>query len=361
MKNELRLVAADGALLPAGEPDVEARAILGLLTNAAAMSATFHALNTIHLVLIDAAIQSRWHDKAAANLVALQQEGLRWSTDVWPATAAVPQAFVNAGNRTATYAPRIDAALAGGHVAQAVKLLDSFSSDLTGIRREVTAYRDQAGGTILRLLLPLGALTVGEASVLAVIAAEAVQTVKLIGDIDAIRQRIEDRARRIAADTALHLAKLDAVLFAVKHTDLSKPVMEWAKLFVVMVFVGTLPDLEREAFVSDIGEIYDKGSQLRQLGVDIFALANLGGVLLTLAGRVAGHDVKPVLALLDAQKQRADALAALLRTKPDAAAARRTFAAEAKRAHLLSEHCQRFQHAAVEAPREPSLLWFSPT
>jgi hypothetical protein len=361
MSNELRLVAADGELLPAGEPDVEARSILDLLANSAAMSATFHALNHIHLVLVDAAIQSRWHNKASANLGTLQKHGLRWITDVWPAAAAVPQAFVNAGDRTEAYAPRVDAALAAGDFAQAAKLLDGLSGDLTDIKREVTAYRDQAAGVALQLLLPLGALTVGEASVGAVIAAEAAQMVQLLADIAAIQKRMEERAERIAADTALHLAKLDAVLFAIKHADLSKPVMEWSKAFVAMIFIGTLPDLEREAFVSDIGEIYDKGSQLRQLSVDIFALANLGGVLLALAGRVAGHDVKPILALLDAQKQRAGALAAQLRSKPDAENARRVFAGEVSRARLLSEHCQRFQYAAVEAPREPSMLWFSPT
>lgn len=360
MSNELRLVAADGELLPAGEPDVEARTILDLLATASGISATFHALNNIHLILVDAAIQSRFHDKAAANLNALQKQGLEWITRVWPGAAAVPQAFVNAGNRTETYAPRIDAALAAGDAGQAAHLLDGFSGDLANIRKDLVGYRDLSGLVGVGLLLPVGALTLGEASVPAVIAAEAAQTVQLIEDIKTIQKRIEDRARKIAGDTALHLAKLDAVLFAIKHTEMPKPVMEWAKSMVVMIFIGTLPDLEREAFENDIGEMYTKGSQIRQLSVDIFALVNLGGVLLSLAGRLGGHDVQKVLTLFDAQKQRADALAAQLRAKPDPQSVRRAFAAEAQRASLLSEHCKRFQHAALEAPREPSMLWFAP-
>ncbi|HEX3107766.1 MAG TPA: hypothetical protein VHU41_01645 [Thermoanaerobaculia bacterium] len=361
MNNELRLVAADGQLLPAGEPDVEARTILGLLANAAAMSATFHVLNTFHLELIDSAIQTRWHDMAAGNLEKLQKQGLRWISEAWPGAAAVPQAFVNAGNQAAVYAPTVDAALAAGDVALAARLLDGFSADLTNVKREVTAYRDQSGGILLGLLPSLGALTVGEASVTTVMAIEAAQTLQLLADIAAIVKRMEDRARKIAADTALHLANLDAMLFAIKHSDFTKPIMEWAKAYVTMVFIGTLPDLQREAFVSDVGEIYVKGSQVRQLSVDIFALANIGGVLLSLAGRAAGHNLTPVVGLLDAQKQRADALAAQLRTKPDVESARKAFAGEAARAVLLSEHCQRFQNAIVEAPREPKLLMFTPT
>lgn len=361
MNNELRLVAADGELLPAGEPDVEARAILGLLKLSAEISATFHALQTIHLVLVDRAIQSRWHDKAAANLTTLQTQGMQWITDVWPAATAVPQAFVNAGVAATTYAPRVDGALVANDVALAIKLLDSLSAELITIRGQITGYRDQAGKVALGLLLPLGALTAGESSIGAVMAVEATQTLKLIDEIAAAAKRIEERAKKIAADTALHLAKLDASITAIKNADISKPVMEWAKSFVVMIFVGTMPDLEREAFVKDIGEIAEKGSQVRQLGVDLFALANLSGVLMSLAGKMTFHDVGPSLAILDAQKKRVDTLTTQLRTKPDVAAARRTLAAEAEHARLLTDHCLRFQHAAVEAPREPALLWLKPT
>jgi hypothetical protein len=43
------------------------------------------------------------------------------------------------------------------------------------------------------------------------------------------------------------------------------------------------------------------------------------------------------------------------------AVAGHALAAEAAHARLLTEHCLRFQHAAVEAPREPALLWLKPT
>jgi len=112
--------------------------------------------------------------------------------------------------------------------------------------------------------------------------------------------------------------------------------------------------------VADVGEIFEKGSKVRELGVDLFALANLSGVLMSLAGKMTFHDVSPSLAILDAQKKRVDALATQLRTKPEIAAARQTLAAEAAHARLLTEHCLRFQNAAVEAPREPALLWLKP-
>jgi hypothetical protein len=357
--NGIRLVASDGELLPAGESDADARKVFELLRNASGMSASFHALNGIALVLDDEAVRTRWHAQAAQHLADLQREGLKWITQVWPDATQVPQAFITVSNRAESFSTRVDRALADGHAGAAAGLLDEFAGDFGKAAATVAAYRATLEQVFGGALLPIGALTLGPASILAVIADDGQKIVTLIGQIDAARQRIEDRARAIAAEMALHAAKLGAFLLVMGHVQADKPVKEWGKAFIMMIAAGTTPDLQKQAFLHDFDEILEKMNQVARLGRDVAALVSLGSVIKSVGDAAGGVAVRPVEALLTAGRDRVRAVAARLRAGGGAetiAAARAAFAAEVRHTARVAELCRHFQEEAVEAQKPPSMI-----
>jgi hypothetical protein len=357
--NEMRLVAADGELLPAGQAEADARKVFDFLRNASGMSASFHALNGIGLVLDDEAIRSRWHAQAGQHLAELQRQGLKWITDVWPEATRVPQAFVTVSNRAEAFSTRVDRALAEGNAGTAGRLLDEFAGDLGKAAGTVAAYRTTLEQVFGGAVLPIGALTLGPASILAVIGDDAVKIVELVGQIDAARRRIEDRARAIAAELALHAAKLGAFLFVMGYVEGEKPVKEWGKALIVMIAAGTTPDLQKQAFLRDFDEILEKTTQVGRLGRDLAALVSLGSVIKSVGDAAGGVALHPIEGLLTAARDRVRAAAARLRAGGGAetiAATRAAFAAEVVSARRVAELCRHFQEEAVEAQKPPTFV-----
>jgi hypothetical protein len=358
--NEMRLVAADGELLPAGQADADARKIFDLLRNASGMSASFHALNGIVLVLDEPAIRSRWHSQAEQQLADLQRAGLKWITDVWPDATSVPQAFINVSNRADAFASQVHRALDASNAAGAAHLLDELAGDLGKAAGTITTYRtgrlEPAFGGVM---LPIAALTLGPASILAVMADDAVKIAELTQQIDAARQRIEDRARAIAAKMALHAAKLAAALIVIGETKDDKLVKEWGKAFIVMIAAGTTPDLEKDAFLRDFDEILEKMNQINRVGRDLAALVSLGSVIKSVGDTAGGVGLQPIEALLTAGRDRVRAAAARLRADGGAAtiaATRQAFDAEVEYARRVAELCLHFQQEAVEAQKPPTFV-----
>ena len=356
----MRLVAADGELLPAGQSDADARKIFEFLRNASGMSASFHALHSVVLVLNDDAIRSRWYSQAANHLADLQKAGLKWITDVWPGATAVPQAFINVSNRADAFAKHVNRALADGNTGTAANLLDEFAGDLRKGAAAVAAYRGAVlepafGGAVI----PIGALTLGPASILAVIADDAKKILDLMDQIDAARRRIEARAKEISDAMALHVATLAAGLYCIDKSEGEKPVKEWGKAFIVMIAAGTTPSLQKEAFLRDIEEILEKLNQISRLGRDVVALVSLGSVIKSVGDAAGGIGLRPIETLLTGAGERVQAAAVRLRSGGGAeaiAATRAAFGAEVEYVRRLAELCGHFQDEAVEAQKPPALV-----
>jgi len=353
----MRLVAANGELLPDGQSDVDARKVFDFLRNASGMSASFHALNGVSLVLTDDAIRSRWHAQAAEHLTDLQREGVKWITDVWPDATIVPQAFINVSNRADAYAPRIMRALNDGTTNTAASLLDELSGDFAKGASTVAKYRGGLEAVFWHALQPIGALTLGPASIIAVMAEDAKKVADLVVQIDAARKRIEERAKKLADEIGLHAVKVAAFLVAIDQLKDDKPVREWAKAFLLMIAAGTTPDLHKEEFLRDYEEILDKINQVQRVGRDLFALVSLGSVIKSVSDGAGGVSLKPAEALLTGASARVHAISARLRSEPEGmGAAREAFAAEVDHAHRVAQLCQHFQEEAVAAQKPPTFV-----
>ncbi|MDQ3280263.1 MAG: hypothetical protein M3Q69_02495 [Acidobacteriota bacterium] len=361
--NEFRLVAAGGELLPAGQADADARKVFDFLRTASGISASFHALNHLELVLTDESIRSRWHAQAGKHHADLQREGLKWSTGVWPNATQVPQAFITISNRAGSYATRIGDALANGDTAIAVRLLDEWSGDLGKGADAVAKYRASMELVFGTAMLHIGALTLGPASIFAVMADDAVKIAELTAQIDAAKQRIEARVKEIADRLALNGASLAAFLIVLGHVEAEKPVKEWGKAFAFMMAAGTTPNLQSEAFIRDFDEIVDKMTRIARLGRDLFALVSIGSAIKSIGDASGGLALRPVEALFTAMRARVNAAASALRseaTKQTIAATRAEVAAITAWTQQVSELCQHFQEKAVEAQKPPAFL-FAPT
>ena len=353
----MRLVAANGELLPDGQAEADARKVFDFLRNASGMSASFHALNGVALVLTDDAIRSRWHAQAGEHLTDLQREGLKWITDVWPDATVVPQAFINVSNRADAYATRINHALDDGSAGTAASLLDELGGDFAKGASTVTKYRGGLETVFWRVLQPIGALTLGPASIIAVMAEDAKKVADLIAQIDAARKRIEERAKKIADEMALHAVKVAAFLVAIDQLKDDKPVKEWAKAFLLMMAAGTTPSLHKEEFLRDYEEILDKSNQIQRVGRDLFALVSLGSVIKSVSDAAGGVSLKPAEALLTGASERVRAISARLRSGPEAiAGARAAVAAEVDHARRVAQLCQHFQEEAVAAQKPPTFV-----
>jgi hypothetical protein len=323
------------------------------------MSASFHALNGIALVLTDDAIRSRWHGQAAEHLTDLQSAGLKWITDVWPDATIVPQAFINVANRTDAYAPRIIHALDDGSASTAANLLEELGGDFAKGAATVTKYRGGLETVFWRALQPIGALTLGPASIIAVMAEDAKKVAELITGIDAARKRIEERAKKIADEMGLHAVKIAAFLVAIDQLKDEKPVREWGKAFLLMIAAGTTPSLHKEEFLRDYEEILDKTNQILRVGRDLFALVSLGSVLKSVSDAAGGVNLKPAEALFTGTADRIRAIATRLRSGVETiAAARAAFAAEADHARRVAQLCQHFQEEAVAAQKPPTFVLY---
>lgn len=353
----MRLVAVNGDLLPEGQAEADARKVFDFLRNASGMSASFHALNGVSLVLTDEAIRSRWHGQAAGHLTDLQREGVQWITGVWPDATIVPQAFINVSNRTDVYATRIVHALDDGNAATAASLLDELGGDFARSAGTVAKYRGGLETVFWRALQPIGALTLGPASIVAVMAEDGKKIAELVAQIDAARKRIEERARKIADEMALHAVKVAAFLVAIDQLKDDKPVKEWAKAFLLMLAAGTTPSLHKEAFLRDYEEILAKINQVQRVGRDLFALVSLGSVLKSVSDAAGGVDLKPVEALFNGTAERIRAISARLRSGAETiAGTRAAFAAEAEQARRVAQLCQHFQEETVEAQKPPTFV-----
>jgi hypothetical protein len=352
----MRLVAENGELLPEGQSDADARKVFDFLRNASGMSASFHALNGVALVLTDDAIRSRWHGQAAGHLTDLQREGVKWITDVWPDATIVPQAFINVSNRTDAYAPRIVQALGDGNASIAASLLDDLAADVVKGAVTVAKYRGVLETVFGRALQPIAALTLGPASIIAVMAADAAKVAESIGRIDAARNRIEDRVRKIADEMALHAAKVAAFLVAIDQLKDDKPVKEWGKAFLIMMAAGTMPSLHRDEFLRDYEEILDNTNQIQRIGRDLVALVSLGSVLKSVSETAGGVSLKPAEALFTGASDRIRAISSRLRSGGETNAARAAFDAEADHARRVAQLCQHFQQEAVEAQKPPTFV-----
>jgi hypothetical protein len=355
----MRLVAANGELLPEGQSDADARKVFDFLRNASGMSASFHALNGVALVLTDDAIRSRWHGQAAGHLTDLQREGVKWITDIWPDATIVPQAFINVSNRTDAYTTRIIHALDDGSASTAANLLDELGGDFAKGAGTVTKYRGGLETVFWRALQPIGALTLGPASIIAVMAEDAKKVAGLIVQIDAARRRIEERAQKIADEMALHAVKVAAFLVVIDQLKDEKPVKEWAKAFLLMMAAGTTPSLHKEEFLRDYEEILDKTNQIQRVGRDLLALVSLGSVLKSVSDAAGGVSLKPVEALFTGAADRIRAISTRLRSGAETiSAARAAFAAEADHARRVAQFCQHFQEEAVEAQKPPTFVLY---
>ncbi|HEV7768346.1 MAG TPA: hypothetical protein VGQ76_25325 [Thermoanaerobaculia bacterium] len=323
------------------------------------MSASFHVLNGIALILTDDAIRSRWHEQAAGHLTDLQREGVKWITDVWPNATIVPQAFINVSNRTDAYATRILHALDDGSASTAASLLDELGGDFAKGASTVAKYRGGLETVFWGALQPIGALTLGPASIIAVMAEDAKKVADLIAQIDAARKRIEDRAKKIADEMSLLAVKVAAFLVVIDQLKDGKPVKEWAKAFLLMMAAGTTPSLHKEEFLRDYEEILDKTNQIQRVGRDLFALINLGGVLKSVSEAAGGVSLKPVEALFTGASDRIRAISTRLRGGAETiAGARAAFAAEADHARRVAQFCQHFQEEAVEAQKPPTFILY---
>jgi len=355
----MRLVAANGELLPDGQSEVDARKVFDFLRNASGMSASFHALNGVTLVLTDDAIRSRWHTQAAGHLTDLQREGVKWITDVWPDATIVPQAFINVSNRADAYATRITRTLDDGSAGTAASMLDELSGDFAKGAVTVAKYRGTLEAVFWRALQPIGALTLGPASILAVMAEDAKKVADLIGEIDAARKRIEERAKKLADEIGLHAVRVAAFLVAMDQLKDDKPVKEWAKAFLLMIAAGTTPDLHKDEFLRDYEEILDKTNQIQRVGRDLFALVSLGSVIGSVSDASGGISLKPVEALFTKAADRIRAISARLRTGAAAIAeAKASFTAEVDHARRMAKLCQHFQEETVAAQKPPTFLLY---
>lgn len=354
----MRLIAANGELLPTGQADVDARKVLDVLRTASTISGSFHAVNSIGLVLDDEAIRSRWHAQAAQHLADLQAAGLEWITGVWPDATKVPQAFVHVATRADAFAPYVDGALEKGDTPTAARLLGELAGDFGKAAQAVAGYRAVLELHFGGALIPIGALTIGPASILKVLADDAVKIEQLMADINAARSRIEERARDLAAAFGAHLATLEVGLFALGHAQADKPVKEWGKAFIVMIAAGTTPNLQKEAFLQDINEIVAKGIQIGRLGRDVFALVNLGSAIKSIGDAAGGLALRPVEALLTAARDRVRAAAARLHaaTAETIATTRTEIRAEIEYTHRLAELCRHLQEQVVAAQAPPTLV-----
>src|SRR5262249_46360965 len=142
---------------------------------------------------------------------------------------------------------------------------------------------------------------------------DAKKIAQLIAEIDAARRRIEDRAREIAGQIALHAAKLAAALYGIGKTEADKPVKEWGNAFIVMIAAGTTPDLQTKPFLQEFNEILEKTTQIARLGRDIVALGGIGSVIKSVSDAAGGVGLHSVEALLTAGGERVRAVATRLR------------------------------------------------
>jgi|GEM_PF-6014481 len=353
----MRIVARDGEAV---QPS--ATALVGdFLLAASTTSGMFHAVADIDLTLSDASLQSKWKQFAAHHLEQLQKQGKTWITDIWPDATIVPQSFIDVANRTESYLRPIEKLLASGDTRGAAALINDLAGDIAEQREEIAAYKQKLVATFEVASKYITELLIGKGNVTDAIIADTAKIADLVGEIDKLRKRIEDRINEAIEKMKWETAKFTAIMavFMILK-DETRILKDMLKQIVVVAHIGTATILKPEDFTAEQVAIMRKTFDIGQVGRDVILLANLGGLVGAIAATKPRLDLTPVEKILVTAESQLKAAAESLAKTGDAAAARKVIGEFADSMSKLSDDCTRFQQAAVEAQKPPTVTWYAP-